>query len=88
MAALDDSPRPGKEPEITLEARAWLVSLACQKAKDVGYPHELWTTRLLARHARTMLRPRGMLFGADRAGHGLQALAEPGNEAAQSTLLP
>jgi transposase len=52
MAALDDSPRPGKEPEITLQARAWLVSLACQKAKDVGYPHELWTTRLLARHAR------------------------------------
>jgi putative SOS response-associated peptidase YedK len=28
------------------------VSLACQKAKDFGYPHELWTTRLLARHAR------------------------------------
>src|ERR1700693_1161945 len=52
MAALDGSPRPGKEPEITLAARAWLVSLACQKAKDVGYPHELWTTRLLARHAR------------------------------------
>jgi transposase len=52
MEALDDSPRPGKEPEITVEARAWLVSLACQKAKDMGYPHELWTTRLLARHAR------------------------------------
>jgi transposase len=52
MAALDDSPRPGKEPQITAEARAWIVSLACQKAKDVGYPHELWTTRLLARHAR------------------------------------
>jgi transposase len=52
MEALDDSPRPGKEPEITVEARAWLVSLACQKAKDVGYPHELWTTRLLARHGR------------------------------------
>lgn len=52
MAALDDSPRPGKAPQITVEARAWIVSLACQKAKDVGYPHELWTTRLLARHAR------------------------------------
>src|ERR1700727_3594250 len=52
MAALDDSPRPGKEPTITDDARAWLVSLACQKAKEVGYPHELWTTRLLARHAR------------------------------------
>jgi len=52
MAALDDSPRPGKEPEITAQARAWLVSLACQKPKDMGYPHELWTTRLLASHAR------------------------------------
>jgi transposase len=52
MAALDDSPRPGKEPEITVPARAWLVSLACQKAKEVGYPHELWTTRLLASHSR------------------------------------
>jgi transposase len=52
MAALDDCPRPGKEPTITAEAKAWLVSLACRKAKDLGYPHELWTTRLLARHAR------------------------------------
>jgi hypothetical protein len=52
MAALDDRPRPGREPSITLEAKAWLVSLACRKAKDLGYPHELWTTRLLASHAR------------------------------------
>jgi transposase len=52
MAALDDRPHPGKLPTITLEAKAWLVSLACRKAKDLGYPHELWTTRLLARHAR------------------------------------
>jgi transposase len=52
MAALDDRPRPGRERSITLEARAWLVSLACRKAKDLGYPHELWTTRLLASHAR------------------------------------
>ena len=52
MAALDDSPRPGKMPEITDDARAWLVSLACQKPNALGYPHELWTTRLLARHVR------------------------------------
>jgi|ERR1039458_3619624 transposase len=52
MAALDDSPRPGKTPDITDDARAWVVSLACQKAKELGYPHELWTTRLLARHIR------------------------------------
>ena len=50
--ALDDRPRPGKEPTHTAEAKAWLVSLACQKPKEIGYPHELWTTRLLASHAR------------------------------------
>lgn len=52
MASLDDRPRPGKEPDITIEAKAWVVALACRKAKDLGYPHELWTTRLLASHAR------------------------------------
>jgi hypothetical protein len=40
------------EPTITLEAKAWLTLLSCRKAKELGYPHELWTTRLLARHAR------------------------------------
>jgi transposase len=52
MAALDDAPRPGKVRQITAQAQAWLISLACQKAKDLGYPHELWTMRLLARHVR------------------------------------
>ena len=52
IAALDDRPRPGREPTITLEGKAWLTSLSCRKAKELGYPHELWTTRLLARHAR------------------------------------
>ena len=46
LAALDDRPRLGKELTITPEAgKAWLVSLACDKAKEHGYPHELWTTR-------------------------------------------
>jgi Homeodomain-like domain len=52
IVALDDLPRPGREPTITAEAKAWVVNLACRKAKELGYPHELWTTRLLARHAR------------------------------------
>jgi transposase len=52
IEALEDRPRPGKEPSTTAEAKAWLVSLACEKPKDLGYPHELWTTRLLASHAR------------------------------------
>ena len=68
LAALDDRPRPGKEPTITPEAKAWLVSLACDKAKEHGYPHELWTTRLLARHARE----RGPAEGARMLAHLVQ----------------
>jgi transposase len=52
IASLDDRPRSGREPTITAEARAFVVDLACRKAKNLGYPHELWTTRLLARHVR------------------------------------
>src|ERR1700680_59545 len=59
LAALDDRPHPGKEPTITPEAKAWLVSLACDKAKEHGYPQELWTTRLLADHARQYARAAG-----------------------------
>jgi transposase len=65
MAALDDRERPGREPTITPEARAWLVSLACRKAKELGYPHELWTTRLLARHARAQGPAEGHACLAD-----------------------
>jgi hypothetical protein len=50
IEALDDRPRAGRDPVITAVAKTWLVALACRKAK--GYPHELWTTRLLAAHAR------------------------------------
>jgi DDE superfamily endonuclease len=69
MAALDDAPRPGKVRQITPEAQAWLTSLACQKAKDLGYPHELWTMRLLARHGREH---------AVAAGHPCMASLAPG----------
>ena len=69
MAALDDAPRPGKVRQITAQAQAWLISLACQKAKDLGYPHELWTMRLLARHVREH---------AVAAGHPCMASLAPG----------
>jgi transposase len=48
--ALADLPGRGRRPAMTPEARAWVVSLACQKPKDLGYAQELWTTRLLAKH--------------------------------------
>src|SRR5438477_419454 len=52
IEALDDRPRAGRDPVITAEAKTWLVALACRKARELGYPHELWTTRLLAATAR------------------------------------
>lgn len=57
--ALNDLPRPGKPETITLEAKAWLVSLACQKPKDLGYSYELWTTALLSKHAREHCEEHG-----------------------------
>jgi len=59
MTALDDLPRPGKPRTITPEARAWLISLACQKPKDLGYANELWTNRLLAGHVRSRCNQAG-----------------------------
>jgi len=61
MAALQDLPRKGKPPSITQEARAWVVSLACQKPKDFGYSYELWTTKLLSNYIKANCRKAGHL---------------------------
>jgi hypothetical protein len=37
LEAIDDLPRSGK---ITEAVRTWLISEACVKAKERGYPHE------------------------------------------------
>jgi len=50
--ALADLPGRGRRAAISAAARAWVVALACQKPKDLGYAQELWTTRLLAQHVR------------------------------------
>jgi hypothetical protein len=47
LKAIDDLPRSGRRPEITEAARTWLISEACVKAKERGYPHELWVQCLL-----------------------------------------
>ncbi|MGA2264436.1 MAG: IS630 family transposase [Acidobacteriota bacterium] len=51
-ASMEDLPGRGKPPKITTEARAWVLSLACEKPKQFGYSYELWTTRLLSSHIR------------------------------------
>jgi transposase len=49
LAGLKDKYHRPHEPEITDEAKAWVVSLACTKPKDHGLAAELWTISALAR---------------------------------------
>ncbi len=51
-AALNDLPGRGRKPRLTPDARTWVINLACQKPKELGYAQELWTTRLLMAHVR------------------------------------
>jgi len=48
MGLKDKYHRP-HEPEISEEAKAWVVSIACTKPKDHGLAAELWTISALAR---------------------------------------
>lgn len=49
---IEDTPHKPREASITDDAKAWVVSLACSKPKDLGYAAELWTRSALARHVR------------------------------------
>lgn len=55
--------------QITPEAKTWIVSLACQKPKELGYSYELWTTQLLVKHIRENAVEKGHLSVA-RIGKG------------------
>ena len=61
-AGLKDAYHRPHEPEITDQAKAWVVSLACTKPKDYGLAAELWSISALARfvcnHAAEVGYPR------------------------------
>lgn len=59
ITSLDDLPRKGKTPRIPAESKAWLVSLACQKPKELGYASETWTMNNLAKHIRSHCEKSG-----------------------------
>ena len=58
-AALGELPRPGKGRQIPDDAIAWVQHCACQKPKELGYAHELWTYSLLQHHVRKQCRDAG-----------------------------
>lgn len=51
-AGLEDLPHSPKKAEITLEAKAWVIHLACTKPKDLGLAAELWSRQSLADYVR------------------------------------
>lgn len=51
--ALFDEERSGRPPEITDDAKAWIISIACQKPCELGYAAELWTLSALHKHIQT-----------------------------------
>lgn len=57
--ALSDLRRKGGPPSITAESKIWVVNLACQKPKDIGYAAELWTISQLASHVRKNCKTSG-----------------------------
>jgi transposase len=57
--ALSDLPGRGRRKVMDQAAQAWVVNLACQKPKDLGYAQELWTTRLLAKHVQIHCQAAG-----------------------------
>lgn len=48
--ALFDNQRTGRPVEITDDAVAWIIDLACQRPADLGYSQELWTLKNLHQH--------------------------------------
>jgi len=58
MGLKDAYHRP-HEPEISDEARAWVVSIACTKPKDQGLAAELWTISALAQFVSEQAKSAG-----------------------------
>ena len=57
-AALFDAKRSGRPAEVSDDAKAWIINLACQRPADLGYSQELWTLAKLHKHAQQAGFPR------------------------------
>lgn len=52
-SALFDNQRKGRPVEITDDAVAWIIDIACQRPADLGYSQELWTLKNLHQHIQS-----------------------------------
>lgn len=58
-AAIFDIQSSGRPSEITDDAKAWIISVACQRPTELGYPQELWTLTALHRHIQKYAEDAG-----------------------------
>lgn len=52
MEALNNLPGRGAKNKISDEAVAWVINVACQSPKDLGYANETWSYSLLKKYVR------------------------------------
>lgn len=69
ITALKDLPGRGVKPKITDDAKSWVLSIACQAPRDLGYAHETWTYSLLKKHIRE---------NCEQAGHQVLSKIDKG----------
>lgn len=58
-AAIFDIQRSGRPSEITDNAKAWIISVACQRPTELGYSQELWTLTALHKHIQKYAEDAG-----------------------------
>jgi len=58
--AVYDTPGRGRNPEITDDEKAWVISIACQRPRELGFAAESWTYTLLTSYINK---------NAETAGH-------------------
>ena len=58
-AALFDAKRSGRPAEVSDDAKAWIINLACQRPADLGYSQELWTLAKLHKHIQQNAQQAG-----------------------------
>ncbi len=69
QTGLKDTYHRPRDPEISDDAKAWVVSIACLKPKELGLAAELWSISALARHVSEHAEQAGFarLSGAGKS---------------------
>lgn len=70
LRGLDDLPRHGRKRQITDDAKAWVLSIACKKPTEFGYAQETWTYSLLIKHIHKHAKEQGYTC-FDKLGKGV-----------------